>query len=98
MLFLLFNKDKENRNSLYNKKSSELNDYKIKEIINRMDIFKEFKLNNEKYFQLYKVILSLIVKENLPLIEDIRAIIFNIAFVTDIIKVGLFYYPSKYIL
>ena len=83
LLVLLFNKDKENRNSLYNKKSSELNDYRIKEIINRMDIFKEFKLNNEKYFQLYKVILSLIVKENLPLIEDIRAIIFNIAFVID---------------
>ena len=83
LLYVLFAKDAENRNILYNKRINEINDVEIKEIINGIDIFNEFELDDEKYFKLYKVVLSLIRKENLLLIEDIRAIIFNISFITN---------------
>ena len=82
-------------NLLYNKRINKINDVKIKEIINEIDIFNEFELNDKKYIKLYKIFLSLIRKENLLLIKEIRAIIFNISFITNIIKVGLFNYTTK---
>ena len=82
-------------NLLYNKRINKINDVKIKEIINEIDIFNEFEFNDKKYIKLYKIFLSLIRKENLLLIKEIRAIIFNISFITNIIKVGLFNYTTK---
>ena len=55
-------------NLLYNKRINKINDVKIKEIINEIDIFNEFELNDKKYIKLYKIFLSLIRKENLLLI------------------------------